>query len=375
MTTVTSENLLEFLKAYFESLGLGADAGAYFTARNFTDGLVLKLPAVCLVPGNKPANSRSKQTHIHVTGNNRYFFFDRDAVNHAEQSSEDHPQPVEVSMQNVKALSGKPVTGQSLDFQPSFTMTKIACRKSQESQVQISKLRQDEDTFISLRKCLYENDLLIFLKRRDGEGMAAIGIPRSFYEGRYSFQGDLYTGLESKGVITVKNALAAVMDAYGDADVVENEEPITDAVYQEMVNASAAVTIRYEPVTYVPAGSGKAASTKRPPTNPAFGKAVILQNQFHCAVDEKHPTFLKKDGERYLEVHHLIPLEWQDAFPYKLDTPANLIPLCPLCHRQLHYGKMEDIQPILIGLYQERAAVLQQSGLEITLETLLRFYE
>ena len=174
MTTVTSENLLEFLKAYFESLGLGADAGAYFTARNFTDGLVLKLPAVCLVPGNKPANSRSKQTHIHVTGNNRYFFFDRDAVNHAEQSSEDHPQPVEVSMQNVKALSGKPVTGQSLDFQSSFTMTKIACRKSQESQVQISKLHQDEDTFISLRKCLYENDLLIFLKRRDGEGMAAM---------------------------------------------------------------------------------------------------------------------------------------------------------------------------------------------------------
>lgn len=375
MITVTSKNLLDFVKAYFDSLGLGAGAGEYLTAKNFTEGLVLKLPAVCLVPANKPANSRSKQTHIHVTGNNRYFFFNAEAVNSAIDSSEDIRQHVLVSRQNLKALNGEQLKDGGLFFHPSYTMTKIACRASQEPQVQISKLRMDGDLFIELRNSLYENDLLVFLKLRAGYAMVAVGVPRAFYEGKYEFQNDIYSGLESKGTVTVKNALAAIMNEYEDSAVVDGDEAIADAVYQEMVNDAAGEVTSDEPVVYIPTAVEKMTKSSRPPTNPALGKAAISHNKFRCAVNAEHPTFIKKDGARYMEVHHLIPLEWQSQFSYKLDTRANLVPLCPLCHKLIHYGRIEDKKPILTRLYSERKKALWESGLKIKLEELIRFYE
>ena len=377
MTTVTSQNLLDVIKAYFASLGLEAEAGSYLTARNFVEGLVLKLPAVCLVPGNKPDHSRSKQTHIHVTGNNRYFFFPAAEVNRAAASSADQPQDLLVSEQNIAALRGRAVTGPGLSLRPSHTMKKIACRAAQETQVQISKLRADGRTFIDLRNSLYENDLLVFLKQRTGSAMFAVGIPRSFYEDRYVFQSDVYTGLESRGAVTVRNALAAVMEEYGGAAVVDSDDAISDAVYQELVAAAPRPgEIADLPVPYLPAHpEGRNTRTTRPPTNPVLGRAALIQCGYRCAVDGGHATFLRKSGERYLEVHHLVPLEWQEAFLYQLDVPANLVPLCPLCHRLLHYGRMEEKIPILTRLYEARRERLLASGISITLEELLRFYE
>ena len=76
MIEVNSKNLLEFIVAYFISIGcVPADVKAYFTARRFPEGVVLNLPAVCLLPENKPATSRSKQYHIHVTSKSRDFFY------------------------------------------------------------------------------------------------------------------------------------------------------------------------------------------------------------------------------------------------------------------------------------------------------------
>lgn len=337
--------------------------------------MVLKLPAVCLVPANKPSNSRSKQTHIHVTGSNRYFFFNSETVDSAVASSDDVRQNVLVSRQNLKALNSEQLLDGGLFFHPSYTMKKIACRTSQESQVQISKLRMDGDLFIELRNSLYENDLLVFLKLRAGNTMVAVGIPCSFYDGKYEFQSDIYSGLESKGTVTVKNALAAVMNEYVDSDVVDGDEAIADAVYQELVNDAPVVTTFYEPVAYIPANNEKTTKSSRPATNPSLGKEAITRNKFCCAVDVEHPTFIKKDGGRYMEVHHLIPLEWQSEFEFKLDTRANLVPLCPLCHKLIHYGRMEDKKPILTRLYNERREALKESGLDITLDELIRFYE
>lgn len=375
MVNVTSKNLLHVIKTYFDTLGLGTEAGNYFTAQNFSEGLVLKLPAVCLVPGNKPASSRSKQTHIHVTGNNRYFFFDAGDIMSAVVSSDDHTQTVLVSPQNILALQGAPVTQEGLNFHPSYTMTKIACRASQESQVQISKLSMDGDLFIDLRKSLYENDLLVFLKLRTGGEMVAVGIPHAFYEGTYTFQSNIYTGLESRGTITVRNALAAVMENYTDSDVVDGEEAIADMLYQEMVHRAPAGSSSYEPIAYSPSNNKRTTNVSRPPTNPSLGKEAIIRSQYRCAVNAQHPTFVKKDGTQYMEVHHLIPLERQNLFSYKLDTLANLVPLCPLCHRQIHYGRIEDKTPVLIALYEQKKDALKQSGLAVTLDDLIGFYE
>ena len=76
-----------------------------------------------------------------------------------------------------------------------------------------------------------------------------------------------------------------------------------------------------------------------------------------------------------MEAHHLIPLEKQKEFTNKLDTIANIVPLCPLCHKLLHHGKIEDIKPIITQLFIKRQEALKQSGLEITLEALIKLYE
>jgi len=376
MTTITSKNLLDFLKAYFSSLGLSGGTDEFFNAKTFAEGLVLKLPAVCLVPNNKPVTSRSKQTHIHVTGNNRYFFFAQEDIDTAISSSDDYKQTVMVSRQNIDALQGKMIDKQELSFCQSHTMTKIACRATQEPQVQISKLRMDGADFVDLRNCLFENDLLIFLKYRDNEKMLVVGVPFSFYKEEYIFESDIFAGLESKGTITVKNALSEVMLEYTDTDVVDGGDSISDAVYQEMVSAAEPSSTKYEPVKYISSyPEGKSIKSSRPSTNPAIGKEAIKNGQYLCAVDGKHTTFLKNDGTYYMEVHHLIPLERQYAFENKLDTKANLVPVCPLCHKLIHYGRYCDKKAIIARLFEERKDNLKASGLEITLEKILSFYE
>lgn len=381
MESISEKNLLDFVRSYFEAIGMGAEAGNILTAKKFSMGLVIKLPPVCLVPANKPYESNSNQTHIHITGSNRYFFFDKNTVDTTSTSSEDEKQKVQVSPQNIQALKGETVTNTPPLFQESFTMKKIACRASQKSQVQISKLGMDGRMFLALRNCLYESDLLIFLKCRTGDEMYAIGIPRSFYEGKYTFKVNAYVGLESNETITVKNALTTVMNRYSDSDIIDSDEEIYDAIYQEIVSSAPDVPdiddrADYRPVAYVPSSEdGEAARTSRPPTDPSLGKAAIRLGGHCCAVDKSHDTFIKKNGDKYIEVHHLIPLEQQSGSIYKLDTLANLVPVCPLCHKLLHYGRLEDKIPILTKLYDERKESLKKSGLDITLEALIKYYE
>jgi predicted HNH restriction endonuclease len=44
--------------------------------------------------------------------------------------------------------------------------------------------------------------------------------------------------------------------------------------------------------------------------------------------------FKREDGSTFLEVHHVVPLS-EDGF----DELANAAALCPMCHRELHFGK------------------------------------
>jgi predicted HNH restriction endonuclease len=49
----------------------------------------------------------------------------------------------------------------------------------------------------------------------------------------------------------------------------------------------------------------------------------------------KSQLFYRDDNTPYLEVHHVMPLgEGGD------DTLENAAALCPLCHRELHFGKL-----------------------------------
>ncbi len=74
-----------------------------------------------------------------------------------------------------------------------------------------------------------------------------------------------------------------------------------------------------------------------------------------------------------MEAHHLVPLQKQELFKTSLDVDANIVCLCPLCHRKLHYGK--DIREELKKLFDTRKELLEKSGIVISFEKLLSFYE
>jgi 5-methylcytosine-specific restriction protein A len=69
--------------------------------------------------------------------------------------------------------------------------------------------------------------------------------------------------------------------------------------------------------------------------NPDVVAEVLIRANGVCERCRKRAPFLrKKDGEPYLECHHIQLLADGGE-----DTVENAIAVCPNCHRHLHYGK------------------------------------
>lgn len=385
MIKLTQKNLLEFITSYFESHGLGKEAKSFFTSIRFSNGIVLNLPAVCIVQKNKPSSSKSKQSHIHVTGDNRMFFYDSSYINSLTSSSDDIKRNVTVSESNIKWLNGnndKSIT--SLDLKDSFTMTKVAFRRKQDIQVQVSKTRLDGIDFMNLRNSLYTNDLLIFLKYRsqsENHEYFVIGIPFSFYNGSYDIETEIINHLEDKSTITVKNAIKKIDNSISGDAIINDNDSIADDVYQQMVDICDEdydlEEPTYKPEVYESTNSKRNNFSNRPSTNPKLGKEAIRRNNYKCIFSGdsgNHETFLKENGKPYMEVHHIIPIKYQVNYINKLDTPANLAPVCPLCHRKLHYGQKEEVSRMLKYLYHDRSNLLAESGIKITEDDLIDCY-
>lgn len=107
--------------------------------------------------------------------------------------------------------------------------------------------------------------------------------------------------------------------------------------------------------------------------NQETAKKSIQRANYKCDIDESHSSFISKNGKPYMEAHHLIPLATQDYFDYSLDVDANIICLCPNCHRKLHYG--QDIIEDLLKLYNDRLHSLRESGIIISFNDLCALYQ
>lgn len=94
---------------------------------------------------------------------------------------------------------------------------------------------------------------------------------------------------------------------------------------------------------------------------------VLKADKYQCEIDPNHKTFItRKNDELYLEGHHLIPISKQCHFEKSLDVYANIIGLCPNCHRQFHFGRKSDIVDVLNKLYNIRAPRLSASGITVS---------
>ena len=91
---------------------------------------------------------------------------------------------------------------------------------------------------------------------------------------------------------------------------------------------------------------------------------VLAADKRKCEVDADHRTFVtSRNNELYLEGHHLIPLSRQKEFDKSLDVYANIIGLCPNCHRQLHFGRQSEVREILKPIYDQRVERFAHSGI------------
>jgi 5-methylcytosine-specific restriction endonuclease McrA len=106
--------------------------------------------------------------------------------------------------------------------------------------------------------------------------------------------------------------------------------------------------------------------------NPEKAKKSIVLANYKCDLDQSHVSFISKNGKPYMEAHHLVPLSTQDYFDNSLDVDANIVCLCPNCHRKLHYGG--NIKDELRKLFNDRDTHLKQSGIDISFEELVELY-
>ena len=118
-------------------------------------------------------------------------------------------------------------------------------------------------------------------------------------------------------------------------------------------------------------------STKeKPKRDPQIAANALSNARYKCEYDSSDKTFLrKKSGKPYTEPHHLIPISRYKDFSYSVDVEENIVSLCSHCHNLLHYGRQVDKEPLLRKLYSDRIAGLSASGLYLTFEQLVSYYE
>lgn len=88
---------------------------------------------------------------------------------------------------------------------------------------------------------------------------------------------------------------------------------------------------------------------------------------YQCEINLEHRTFTAKStGKPYMEGHHALPMKYQDKFSQSLDVYANIICLCPICHRLLHYGVNSEKETVLNKIYYDRSERLATSGIKVS---------
>lgn len=114
---------------------------------------------------------------------------------------------------------------------------------------------------------------------------------------------------------------------------------------------------------------------ERWPRDAQVAAKALRLSEYKCAYDESHTSFTSKvTGKRYLEMHHLVPMKYQREFDVSLDREAQLLALCPTCHRQTHHGTDEEKENMLRKLFYDRREKLEAIGIEIGFKELRKMY-
>ena len=96
-------------------------------------------------------------------------------------------------------------------------------------------------------------------------------------------------------------------------------------------------------------------------------KQSIETADYKCEISSDHKTFIAESNHHpYMEGHHAIPYREQEHFDKSLDVYANIVCLCPICHRLLHYGVKDETTKMLNQIYLSRYERLAHSGIKLS---------
>ena len=94
---------------------------------------------------------------------------------------------------------------------------------------------------------------------------------------------------------------------------------------------------------------------------------AIEAADYQCENHAEHKTFTSAATNKpFMEGHHLIPMKKQSEFVVSLDVYANIVCLCPICHRLLHYGITSEKEYLADKLFENRQTRLIHSGIDIS---------
>lgn len=153
----------------------------------------------------------------------------------------------------------------------------------------------------------------------------------------------------------------------------------SESDYQRNASRAAA---KYTPIHESPGGMPIPVNTRPGITNvgyqrnPKVGAAALNHASFSCEIDPRHSTFISNTtGKPYVEAHHLIPFGSQPKFKFSLDVTANIVALCPNCHRRLHHGKGDARIKEIESLFKKRKDRLEGMSLSISRRDLIKLYK
>lgn len=109
--------------------------------------------------------------------------------------------------------------------------------------------------------------------------------------------------------------------------------------------------------------------------NPKYASEVVASANYLCEFNQEHQYFVSKYNQKnYVEAHHLIPMKYHE-FDCSLDIYGNIVSLCVVCHKQIHFGLFEEKKVLLDHLFNSRKERLRASGIDIELGLLYQYYQ
>lgn len=327
-----------------------------------------------ILPVNKPQSSY-RETHIAIKKAFNNWFFSPTVINNFSKNPKANPAPpvtkkISFFEQNISAMIARwSLLQKTNSITPSRNYTNTnnilsgnifpwLQMQNNHVQVHIGKIKSDFSCFNDARISLRIQDVLIMFRNKYDDSLFIVIIPSEF--------ADKYT--ISNTASTYNKYVPSVKDNKTDR---ENE-----AQYDLDVDSEVNATYLSTPA---PAPAAKSGSKgKRYATKPSLGVGALKNANYTCEVCGTKITFSrKKGGAQYMEAHHLIPMSKQGLYMNSIDHTANLICLCPTCHKKIHYGKDSEVKQMLNKLYTKRQAKLKSAGIDVDktdITTLYSYY-